>query len=122
MDTGSIDYAALSLALAIVLVVVVALAWADRDALPRRSWLMAAALAAVLMTIGIVEVLTAKPREVHVAAILIGVPSPILGALGLIRATRRMRPWVRWPVIYVSTLVLLFAGLLVGAAMVPRYL
>jgi hypothetical protein len=121
MDSA-IDYAALALALGITLIIDVALGWADRDAVPRRSWLMAAALAAVLTTIGLVEILTATPREVHVATVLIGVPSPILGALGLIRATRRMRPWVRWPIIYLATLLLLFAGLLVGAALMPRYL
>lgn len=122
MDTGAIDSAALALALGVTLIIDVALGWSERDAIPRRSWLMAAALAAVLMTIGIVEVLTAQPREVHVATVFIGVPLPILGALGLIRATRGMRPWVRWPIIYASTLVLLFVGLLIGAAMVPRYL
>jgi hypothetical protein len=122
MDYGPIDYAALALALGIALIIDVALGWADRGAIPRRSWLMAAALAAVLMTLGLIEVLAAKPREVHFATVLTGVPLPILGGLGLIRATRRMRPWVRWPVIYLATLMLLFAGLLIGAAMVPRYL
>ena len=79
-------------------------------------------LGAVLIAIGLVEILTARPREVHVATIVLGVPLPILGALGLIRATRRMRAWVRWPIVYVATLVLMFAGLLLGATMVPRYL
>jgi intracellular septation protein A len=122
MNTGPIDYAALALALGVTLVIDVALGWADRDAIPRRSWLMAAALAAVLTTIGLVEILTAKPREVHMATVFTGVLAPVLGALGLIRATRRVRPWARWPIIYVSTLVLLFAGLLIGAALLPRYL
>jgi hypothetical protein len=36
--------------------------------------------------------------------------------------SRRMRPWARWPVIYLATLVLLFAGLLIGGTMLPRYL
>lgn len=121
MNTGAIDYSALALALTITLAITVALGWADRGAIPRRSWLMAAALAAVLISIGLAEILTAKPREVHVATVLIGAPLPILGSLGLIRATRRVRPWARWPVIYVATLALMFAGLLIGAAFIPKY-
>jgi energy-converting hydrogenase Eha subunit A len=123
MDTGAIDFVALALALSITLAIVVALAWADRDAIARRSWLTAAALAAILITIGLVEILTARPREVHVATVLVGASLPILSALGLIRATRRMkRQWLRWPIIYLTTLALLFAGLIIGAAMVPKYL
>ena len=122
MDTGAIDFVALALALGITLGIVGALAWADRGAVARRSWLTAAALAAVLITIGLVEILTARPREVHVATVLIGASLPILSALGLIRATRRMkRQWLRWVIIYIPTLALLFVGLLVGAALVPKY-
>ena len=121
MDTSAIDFPALALAGTIALAITVSLAWADRSGSSRRPWLVAGALGAVLITIGLVEILTATPREVHVATVLVGIPVPVLSALGLIRATRRVRPWIRWPAVFVATLVLLFAGLLVGAAVVPRY-
>ena len=122
MDTAAVDFAALAIGIGVAAVIVAALAWADRGAIARRSWIVAAVLGGALITIGLLEILTSKPREVHIATILVGVPLPILSALALIRATRSMRrQWVRWSIIYVATLLLLFAGLLLGAAWIPRY-
>jgi hypothetical protein len=47
----------------------------------------------------------------------VGGTLPVVGALGMIRGTRAVRPWLRWPMVFVTTLVLLFAGLLLGATL-----
>jgi UDP-N-acetylmuramyl pentapeptide phosphotransferase/UDP-N-acetylglucosamine-1-phosphate transferase len=122
MDTAVIDFPALAIGFTISLVVTVALSRAERGGDRRRGWIVAGALAALLIAIGLVDLLRETPRQTHVATVLVGVPLPILGALGVIRATRRVRPALRWTVVFSTTFVLLFGGLLIGAAVVPRWL
>ena len=122
MDTAVIDFPALAIGFTVSLVITVALSRAERGGDRRRDWIVAGALAALLIAIGLVDLLRETPRQTHVATVLVGVPLPILGALGVIRATRRVRPALRWTVVFSTTFVLLFGGLLIGAAVVPRWL
>ena len=99
-----------------------AIAWGARHEGSLRLWVAAAAVTAVLVAIGLVDLMREKPRETHVATLLVGIPTPVLGAVGLQYAMRRVRPWIRWLTVFLVAFVLLFVGLLVGAAILPRFL
>lgn len=122
MDTAAIDFPALALATLIALGITVALWFGNRGDDKRRGWIAAAALAAVLLAIGLLDVLRATPRETHVATAVFGATLPVLGAMGMILGTRRVRPLVRWPMVFVTAFVLLFGGVLLGAAVLPKFL
>jgi hypothetical protein len=77
----------------------------------------------VLIAIGVLDLLRQEPRETHMATVILGGTLPVLGALGTLRGTRRVsKRWIRWPLIFLMTFVLLFVGLLIGATVLPRYL
>lgn len=122
LDTSAIDFAALAVGAISAAIITAALAWGARHAGALRVWIAAAAVTLVLAGIGLVDLLRERPRETHIAAILVGVPIPVLGALGLQHAMRRVRPWIRWSVVFLVAFVLVFLGLLIGAAILPRYL
>ena len=87
-----------------------------------RDWLVAGGLALLLMAIGIANLLTENPRETHIATAIVGALLPVAGATGITHGTRRVRPWIRWPVVFISSFVLLLGGLLLGASIIPRFL
>lgn len=122
MDTTAIDFTALGAGAATAAVITGVLAVAARGERWGRTWVAAAALAIALIAVGLVDLLRERSRETHVATVLLGVPIPVLAALGMIRATHRVRRWYRWPLVYGTAFLLLFAGLFVGAALLPRYL
>jgi hypothetical protein len=124
MDEHSVlDLPALVLAVAISLVVSATLIAAHGTNNRRRGWIVAGALAAALLAIGVADLVREEPRETHMATVVLGSLFPVFGALGAIRGTHRIsRPWIRWPLIFLATFALLFVGLLVGATLVPRYL
>ncbi len=113
---------ALWLGLAIALVITVVVVVAHRDDNLRRGWIAAAALAVVLLALGLVDLQRASQRDTHLLAPILGAILPAAGASAMARASRRMRPWLQWPLVFVAALVLLFGGLLFGAAVAPRYL
>ena len=86
----------------------------------RRGWLAAALLAAGLVILGLADLLARAPRETSIAAPIVGGILPVLGAVGMVRGTRRVTGWIRYPLVFVMTLVLLFAGLLIGATFASR--
>jgi UDP-N-acetylmuramyl pentapeptide phosphotransferase/UDP-N-acetylglucosamine-1-phosphate transferase len=123
MGYSVLDLPGLFVAALVALVVAVAtiLARADRDS--RRGWVVALGLSAVLFAIGFLDLQRQQPRETHVATIILGAIMPAVGAMATIRGTRRVsRLWIRWPLIFVAAFILLFAGLLFGATVVPRFL
>ena len=122
MDTAAVDFPALAIGIVISLVITAAHLWADRGIGRRRSWMVSVWLAFLLLALGLTDLLRQTPREIHVAAVFVGVALPVLGSQGIIHATRRVRPVLRWPIALATTFVLLFGGLLIGAAVVPRYL
>ncbi|MEX2152085.1 MAG: hypothetical protein WD825_02040 [Gemmatimonadaceae bacterium] len=122
MDTAAVDFPALLLATLVAGGITVALILAYRGDNARRLWIAAGAVALLLLAVGLVDLLRATPRETHLAAPVVGVILPALGAVGMIRGTRRVRPWVRWLLVFATAFVLLFAGLLLGATVVPRFL
>lgn len=122
MDTSAIDFTALGVAAGAAAIITGVLGAASRGERWGRMWVAAAAVAIVLIAVGLADLLRERPRETHVATVLLGIPLPVVAAVGMIRATRPVRPWYRWPLVYVTALVTLFAGLFVGAALLPRYL
>lgn len=122
MDTSAIDFTALGVGAATAAVITGVLGVAARGERWRRTWVAAVAVTIVLIAVGLADLLRERPRETHVATVLLGIPLPVLAAVGMIRATRTVRPWYRWPLVYGTALLTLFAGLFVGAALLPRYL
>ena len=123
MEHSVLDLPALFLAILISLAVSAAMIAAHGLDNRRRGWIVAGVLSAVLVTIGVVDLLRQQPRETHIATVVLGSVFPVLGALGTIRGTKRVsRRWLRWPLIFLATFALLFVGLLLGATLVPRYL
>jgi uncharacterized membrane protein YhhN len=119
---SAVDLPALVLAVCIAALICGALAWANRGDDVRRGWITAGITLAVMVAIGALDLIREQPRETHFATLVFGAAIPLLGANGFILATRRTRPAVRWTLLYVVTLLLLFAGLLFGATIVPRWL
>jgi hypothetical protein len=122
LDTSAVDFPALALGVLAAGVITGALWWAVRRGGSRRLWIIALSVTVALMAVGFVDLLRERPRETHIAAIVLGVPVPVLGAVGMQHAMRRVRPWIRWGVVFLVAFALLFLGLLIGAAVAPRFL
>ena len=122
MHSSVIDLPALLLAVAIAALITGVLLFAHRGDNHRRGWLTALALAGGLTLIGVLDLATHSPRQTQFATVIIGAILPVLGALGMIRGTRHVTPWIRATLIFATTLVLLFAGLLISATLFTRIL
>jgi hypothetical protein len=120
--TDIIDYAALFLATLIAVAISVALMQAHRGENFRRGWITAGIVAAALIAIGLIDLGVAPRREIPIATVIVGATVPVLGAVGMIRATRRVRPWLRWLMVFGTAFVLFFAGLMLGATIPSRLL
>jgi hypothetical protein len=120
---SAVDLHALVLGVLISAVITASLMMAHRgDGGSRRGWLVAGGVAFLLMVAGSIELLLESPRETHLATWVVGAALPVFGATGIIRGTRRMRPWLRWMIVFLTTFVLLLGGLQLGAAILPRFL
>jgi Na+/phosphate symporter len=120
--SNAFDVGALLLGVVVAALITGAVAFGQRGEGRRRVWIVAGIAAAVLMAAGVFDLLREEPRETHLATVFIGIPLPVLGAVLLQRAMRRVRPWIRWAVVFLVTLALLFVGLLIGGAIAPRFL
>ena len=121
MGNSALDLTALVVGAIIALVVTGALGWALRREHTRRGWLVAAGLFAGLTAIGALDLLRHSPRETPFGIVGVGALLVVLGTLGFLRATRSVRPWIRWPLAFVLAFLFVFGGLLLGAA-VSRWL
>ena len=123
MDTSALDVPALVVMLVTTLLITAAVAFGGRGEHARRNrWLGALGITVLLIAIGLVDLLREEPRETHLATLFIGIPLPVLGAMAMERMTRRVRPWMRWTAVFLVTFVLLLSGMLIGAAIAPRFL
>jgi hypothetical protein len=122
VSASAVNIPALWLAVAIALAITAVVILAQRGGSPRRGWIAAGALAALLLVLGLVDLQRGAYRDTHLAAPVLGALLPVLGATGLALATRRLRPWLQWTVVFVAAFLLLFGGLLLGAAVLPRFL
>jgi hypothetical protein len=120
MNASALDIPALLLALVVAVVVAASLIIAHRGG-NRRGWVVAGVLALALVGLGAADIQRAEPRETHVSTVATGVLLSVLGSLGMVRGTRRVRPWLQWLLTVLAALVLLLAGLLLGAAFVSRF-
>src|SRR5688500_9022340 len=119
---GAVDVAALSLSIIISAAITAVLARFANSG-TRRDWVVAGATALLLMLIGIVDLLTERPRETHMATAVVGALLPVAGAIGVMRGSRRIqRAWLRWLIVFLVAFVLLLGGLLLGASILPRFL
>lgn len=117
----SVDLPALLLAIAISAAITAVLALYAREG-RKRDWLIAGAITLVLTVTGVANLLTESPRETHIATAFTGAMLPVAGAMGIIAGTKRVRPWLRWLVVFVLTFALLVSGLLLGASILPRFI
>lgn len=122
MDASVVDFPALLLAILIAVAIATSLLRAFKDENIRRAWIVAGILAAVPLLLGAVDLLRESPRETPISTPLVGATVPVLGALGMVRGTRGVRMRFRWPLVFVTAFALIFGGLLMGAALVPRLL
>jgi len=121
MRSSALDVTALLVGLAIALIITGALGWALRRGEPRRGWIAAGALFVGFAAVGVADLLRHAPRETPFSTVLIGAAIPILGTLGMVRGTRRLPPWGRWPLVSLVAFLLVFGGLLAGT-MLTRWL
>jgi hypothetical protein len=121
VDTSVIDFPALLLAIVVAALISAALITGYRGESKRRVWIVAGILSAVLLTLSAADVLRQSPRETHILAPILGATLPVLGALGMVLATRAVQMWLRALLVFATALVLLFGGLLLGAAVIPRW-
>ena len=117
---STLDLPALTVAVLVAAVITAALMIAHRGERNRRGWITAGVLVLVLVVIGFLDLMRESPREMRPETVVFGAAIPVLSALGLIRATRRVSPWIRWALVFATSLVTLFVGLLVGAAIFYR--
>jgi len=122
MDLSALDVPALLLAAFVAVVIATALLFAYRNEDKKRAWIVSGVLVGVAVVLGVLDLAREVPRETHIATPLIGGALPVLGALGIVRGTRGVRMWLRWSIVFVTALVLLFVGLLMGATILPRFL
>src|SRR5881409_781780 len=111
MDASVLDVPALLLAVFIAAAIATGLLRAYRQENKRRAWIVAGVLAAVLTALGAFDLLRQNWHDIHPAAAFVGSALPVLGALGMVRGTRGVRMWLRWPMVFAVALVLLFSGL-----------
>lgn len=118
---GAVDVAALTVAIIIAgaITAVIAL-FADTGT--RRDWVVGGSLVLLLVAVAIANLSRETPRETHIATAILGPGLAVAGAMGIARATRRMRPWLRWVIVFLFALLLLLGGLLLGAAVLPRFI
>ena len=121
MGNSAVDVTALVLGVGIALLITGALGWALRAGDTRRGWIAAGGLFAGLTALGVIDLLRYSPRETPFGIVVIGALVPVLGTLGFVRATRSVRPWIRWPLAFLIAFLLVFGGLLLGAT-VARWL
>jgi UDP-N-acetylmuramyl pentapeptide phosphotransferase/UDP-N-acetylglucosamine-1-phosphate transferase len=122
MDMSVLDVPALLLAILIAVAITTALLFAYRTEDKRRAWIVGGVLVAVIVVLGVLDLAREVPRETHLATPFFGGALPVLGALGMVRGTRNVRMWLRWSMVFMTAFVLLFAGLLMGATLLPRLL
>ena len=118
---GAVDVPAITLAVVVSAAITAVLIFFASSG-TRRDWMVAGAVSLVLMLVGIIDLLTEQPRETHLATAIVGAMLPVAGATGMSRALRHSRTWVRWLAVFVTAFLLLTAGLLVGASILPRFL
>ena len=117
MGNSALDLTAIIIAAAVALVITVVFWWRLRDGDRRSGWIAAGALAVILTALGIVDLMRAPVRETPVSTVIFGMCLPTLGTLGILLATARVKPWIRWPLAFLTAFVLLFGGLLLGAVL-----
>ena len=121
MENSAVDLTALLVGAAVAIAVTGTLGWALRGDDTRRGWLAAGALFVALTAIGALDLLRHSPRETPFGIVAVAALLLVLGTLGLLRATRSVRPWIRWPLTVSVAFLLVFGGLLLGAT-VARWL
>lgn len=123
MKHSVLDLPALFLAIGVSLLIAGVLIAAHGEQHRRRGWIAAGSLLAALIAVGLLDLQRQQTRDTHFATVILGAALPVLGTIAAIRGMRRIRRrWLRWPLIGATTFLLLFAGLLAGATLLPRYL
>jgi len=86
-----------------------------------RDWYVAGGVALAVFAIGMIDLMRETPRETHWATWIFGAAFPVAVATGLLHATRPMKRWKRIPIVFLTTYLMLFGGLLFGSSVFPRF-
>jgi hypothetical protein len=111
-----VDLPALFTGLLIAAAITAALLLAHRGENTRRGWSAAAGLVCLLGVLAAVDLARDSPRETNFSTPVIAVAIATLAALGMVRATHRLRMWYRVPMVFATAFVLLLGGLLFAAS------
>lgn len=117
-----IDLPALMIALVVAAVLAASLLYADRGNRHRRSWAVAGILALALIVLSAIEILPHGPLTPKLSTPIVASILDTLATLGMVRATRRVPMWARALLVFVTALVMLLGGLLLGASYVSPLL
>src|SRR5262245_522876 len=105
------DLGALLTGVAIAAAITAVLLWANDGNRRVRLWTSAALLVASITAIAAFDVAREPFHETRFSTPLTAAVASTLGALGILRATRRVQPWARIGLVFTIALVLLFSGL-----------
>ena len=86
-----------------------------------RDWLVAGGVALAVFAVGMIDLMRETPRETVWATWIFGAAFPVAISTGILHATRSMKPWQRIPLLFLTALLSLFAGLLFGSSVLPRF-
>lgn len=117
MSDSAVDATAIVVAASAGAVIAGVLHYAVRGDDARRGWVAAATLFGGLVALGAADLMRHSPRETQFLTVVIGVALPVLGTLGLVRGTRRVRAWLRVLLAFLTATLLLFGGFLLGAVL-----
>jgi len=117
-----IDLPALVVGLLISAAISATLLLAHRGSNNKRGWAAAAGLVVLISVVAAVDLARESPRETHFSTPVVAVAIATLAALGMVRATRRIRMLFRAPLVFVTALILLLSGLLFAATYSQRIL
>jgi hypothetical protein len=118
---GAVDVPAITLAAVLSAAITAALGFFG-DKGTRRDWIVAGGVALAVFAIGMIDLLRETPRETFWATWIFGAGVPVAVSTAVLHSTRAMKPWVRYPTIFLITFVLLFGGLLFGSSVLPRWI
>jgi len=118
------DVTALVIGILVAAAITAVLLWAHRGApIARgRGWIAAGITVGVLTAIAAVDLARDPMHSMKITTPITGTLIATIGALGMVRATRRVPVWLRAGLVFIVALVTLFGGLLLGAGYVSRLL
>ena len=117
-----VDVPALIIGIVVALGITAALLVAHRGDNHRRGWIVAGIVVLAVGTLAAIDVARESPRETNFTTPFLTALIATIATLGIIRATRRVHPWLRAGMVFVTAFVTLLAGLLLVSTYIAKLL